>query len=228
MGNMKISILFEDNHILVVEKPVNFPSQKDESDDEDMLTLLKQDIKKRYNKPGNVYLGLVHRLDRPAGGAMVFAKTSKAASRLSLQMRTGNFKKIYYAAAHGRPDNSGQLIHYLLKDGRSNTVSIVNNSAKGAKKAILNYEVMEKSGSLTLLKIDLATGRPHQIRAQFAAEGHPLYGDQKYGPDINKPGMQLALWSAEITFNHPVTNERITFKSIPPAKAPWNNFQFFN
>jgi 23S rRNA pseudouridine1911/1915/1917 synthase len=227
MGNMKIPILFEDNHIIVAEKPVNIPSQKDESDDDDILTLLKKDIKKRFNKPGNVFLGLVHRLDRPAGGAMIFARTSKAASRLSQQIRAGNFKKTYYAVVHGRPEKSGHLDHYLVKDGKSNTVHVSGKSAKGAKKSLLKYEVLENSGGLSLLKIDLATGRPHQIRVQLAATGHPLYGDQKYGPDINKPGMQLALWSAEISITHPVTNEIITFKSMPPAKAPWNFFNLF-
>ncbi len=225
---MKIKIIFEDNHIIAVEKPVNVPSQKDDSKDDDMLAVLKKDIKRRYNKPGNVYLGLVHRLDRPAGGVMVFAKTSKAASRLSQQLRTGKFKKIYYAVVLGQPDDSGQLKHYLLKDGKSNNVRITEESAKGAKQALLNFIVIGKSDKLTLLKIDLATGRPHQIRAQFAGIGHPLYGDQKYGQDSNKPGMQLALWSAEITITHPVTDEKISFKSAPPAKPPWNIFNFFD
>ncbi|MFH0977116.1 MAG: RluA family pseudouridine synthase [Spirochaetota bacterium] len=225
---MKIRIIFEDNHIIVAEKPVNIPSQKDSSNDDDMLTLLKADIKKRYNKPGNVYLGLVHRLDRPAGGVMAFAKTSKAASRLSEQMRSGRFKKIYLAVVNGKPEKpDDKLRHFLLKDERTNIVSIADESAKGAKLALLLYEEIEHTENLSLIKIDLHTGRPHQIRAQFSHIGNPLWGDQKYGAALNKPGQQLALWSVELAFTHPVSNEELSFKSMPPAKAPWNMFNYF-
>ncbi len=221
---MKIPIIFEDNHIIVVEKPVNVPSQRDESKDDDMLALLKKDIKERYNKPGNVYLGMVHRLDRPAGGVMVFAKTSKAASRLSEQMRDGEFKKIYYAVLHGRLNTqAGQLKHYLLKDKESNIVSTAENPANNAKLAVLNFEEIEYAGGLTLVKINLVTGRPHQIRVQFSSIGHPVYGDQKYG-SLSKPGRQLALWSAGIAFRHPISGQEISFASEPPAKKPWTLF----
>jgi 23S rRNA pseudouridine1911/1915/1917 synthase len=225
---MKIRVIFEDNHIIVAEKQVNIPSQRDDSNDNDMLTLLKKDIKERYNKPGNVYLGLVHRLDRPAGGVMVFAKTSKAASRLSEQMRSGRCRKIYFAVVHGKLKNAqGSLRHFLLKDERTNIVSIADEQAQNAKLALLDYEEIGQSKGLSLVKIDLHTGRPHQIRVQFADIGNPVWGDQKYGPDLSKPGQQLALWSAEIAFAHPVSNEELSFTSMPPAKEPWNLFEYF-
>lgn len=222
---MKIPILFEDNHIIIVEKPVNIPSQKDESNDDDMLTLIKKDIKERYDKPGNVYLGLVHRIDRPAGGVMVFAKTSKAASRLSEQIRSRQFKKIYMAVVHGRLNNAKNILkHYLIKDEKTNIVSIAEDKKKEAKPALLDYEAIEYKNGLSLVKINLVTGRPHQIRVQFSGEGYPLWGDQKYGANINKSGQQLALWSVEIAFSHPVTKKELLYKSMPPAKDPWLMF----
>ena len=222
---MKIPIIFEDNHIIVVEKPVNIPSQQDESNDLDMLTLIKREIKDRYNKPGNVYLGLVHRLDRPAGGVMVFAKTSKAASRLSEQIRAGSFKKTYLAIAHGRFENhTGELKHHLIKDENTNIVNITDAKNKNSKPALLDYKVLEYIKGLCLVKINLLTGRPHQIRVQFSAIGHPLWGDQKYGEELTQPGEQLALWSSEIGLNHPVTKKDLFYISTPPAKDPWTIF----
>jgi 23S rRNA pseudouridine1911/1915/1917 synthase len=222
---MKIPIIFEDNHIIVVEKPVNIPSQQDESNDRDMLTLIKREIKERYNKPGNVYLGLVHRLDRPTGGIMVFAKTSKAASRLSEEIRAGRFRKAYLSVAHGlfeKPES--ELTHYLIKDKKTNTVSVTGVKNKGSKQALLYYKVIEYIKGLSLVKINLVTGRPHQIRVQFSNEGHPLWGDQKYGEELTQPGEQLALWSSEIGFNHPVTKKELLFTSMPPTKNPWTLF----
>ncbi len=223
---MEISILHEDNHILVVEKPVNIPVQKDDTNDIDMLTLLKDDLKKRYQKPGNVYLGLVHRLDRPVGGVMVFAKTSKAASRLSDQVRTRQMEKTYLAVVHGSlKDKIGRLEDYLLKDTKTNIVKVVDENKEGAKLAVLEYEVLEESGRFSLLRVQLHTGRSHQIRVQFSNSGHPLYGDQKYGLRVNKPGQQIALWSNVIVINHPTTKERMRFASEPPQKDPWMWFQ---
>ena len=225
---MKIRVIFEDNHIIIAEKPVNIPSQRDDSNDDDMLTLLKKDIKERYKKPGNVYLGLVHRLDRPAGGVMVFAKTSKAASRLSEQMRSGRFRKIYFTVVHGKLKNAqGSLRHFLLKDEQTNIVRIADEPSRIAKLALLDYEEIGQIKGLSLVKINLHTGRPHQIRVQFADIGNPVWGDQKYGPDLNKPGQQLALWSSEIAFAHPVSNEELSFTSNPPAKEPWSLFEYF-
>jgi len=221
---MEIPIIHEDNHLLVVNKPVNLLSQGDKTGDKDMLTLLKQDLKVRYNKPGNVYLGLVHRLDRPVGGVMVFAKTSKAASRLSNQVRTRKFKKIYLAVVRGKPAQAKRLRHYLAKDTRTNTVSVVSKNAQNAKEAVLEYKVLGSKGDLSLLKINLITGRSHQIRVQFAAEGHPLYGDQKYGVRLNKPGQQIALFCHEITCQHPTLKETMTFTQNPESVHPWSQF----
>lgn len=225
MTNKKINIIYEDNHLLIVEKPVNILTQGDETGDTDLLTLLKEDLKTRYNKPGNVFLGLVHRLDRPVGGVMVFAKTSKAASRLSEQIRTRAFKKTYLAVINGTPAAlKGRLEDYLVKDKSTNTVYVAPEKHKESKKAVLDYEVISVSGCLSLVKVNLLTGRPHQIRVQFSSAGHPLYGDQKYGSSVNKPGEQIALWSEEISFKHPISKGDLIFKSHPPMDYPWNLF----
>lgn len=218
-----IPILYEDNHIIVVEKPVNIPSQADQSKDLDMLTAVKEDIRIRYHKPGNVYLGLVHRLDRPVGGAMVFAKTSKAASRLSEAVRTRSFDKEYMAVVHGQPpERVGRLVHYLWKDARKHKVFAVRKNHKLAKEAILDYRVIGTEGDFSLVHIRLMTGRTHQIRVQMNEIGCPLYGDQKYGPRVNKPGQQIALWSVALAFEHPVRKEQLQIRSMPPQQYPWN------
>ena len=181
------------------------------------------------NKPGNVYLGLVHRLDRPVGGVMVFAKTSKAASRLSEQIRDRTFKKTYFAVVHGVPEkSSGTLEHYLVKDEDSNTVSVVSSHSNNGKKAVLEYEVIECRDNLSLVRINLQTGRSHQIRVQFSEEGYPVYGDQKYGASMNKPGQQIALWSARIACIHPTAGQEHIFRSSPPDKYPWDSFHIKN
>lgn len=224
-GKPGMSILFEDNHLLGVEKPVNVPTQEDASGDPDMLTLLKQDIKERYAKPGNVYLGLVHRLDRPVGGAMIFAKTSKAASRLSEAVRNRSFEKSYVAIVRGVPKApSGRLADTLLKDERSNIVSVVPKGTPGSKDAILDYQVIGTwpEDKLSLVQIKLHTGRPHQIRVQMSHIGCPLYGDQKYGSVYSKPGEQIGLWSIYVGFPHPVSKEPVDLVSIPPCEYPWN------
>ncbi len=223
--NRDIPIIFEDNHLLVVEKPPNVVSQGDKTGDPDMLALLKKDIKLRYNKPGNVYLGLIHRLDRPVGGVMVFAKTSMAASRLSDQIRRGKFIKQYMAVIHGRPHkDKGTLLHHLLKDNKTNTVFVVNEGTKVAKKAILDYEVVNTTGDFSLVKINLHTGRPHQIRVQFSSMGHPLYGDQRYNFREDKAKDWIALWSHKIICVHPTLKEEMTFTSLPIKRKPWTWF----
>ena len=211
---------------MVVEKPVNILTQGDSTGDHDLLSLLKDDLKVRYRKPGNVYLGLVHRLDRPVGGVMVFAKTSKAASRLSAQIREGNFEKNYLAVAHGLLETKTSRLHdYLVKDHRQNMVTVVPNTTPGAKEAWLDYWVVGERKGLSLVRIALGTGRPHQIRVQFAAIGHPLYGDQKYGPRINRAGQQLALYSFGLRLQHPVSKEQLEFQLAPPPAYPWTIFR---
>lgn len=219
-----IPVLYEDNHVIVVIKPVNVPTQEDDSHDPDLLTLIKQDLKHRHEKPGNVYLGLVHRLDRPVGGVMVFAKTSKAASRLSDAVRTRAIRKRYIAVIHGRPkQEQATLRHHLLKDTKTNMVAVVSPTAAGAKEAILDYQVLGHREGCSLVSVELHTGRSHQIRVQFAAIGCPLVGDQRYGAHLTKPGQQIALWSTELGFEHPTTKEALSFSSKPPQSAyPWS------
>jgi 23S rRNA pseudouridine1911/1915/1917 synthase len=217
-----IEILYEDNHLLVVVKPVNIPTQADDSGDPDLLNILKEDLKVRYQKPGNVYLGLVHRLDRPVGGVMVFAKTSKAASRLSDAVRTRSMHKTYTAVVHGAPGKpQARLVHFLAKNSKTNTVTVVPKGDPDGKEAILDYTVMAQSENLSLVKIDLQTGRPHQIRVQFSEIGCPLYGDQRYGHLQNRPGQQIALWATRLSFDHPTLAEKLAFVSAPPRLKPW-------
>lgn len=218
----KLKIIYEDNHIIVVEKKPNIPSQADKTGDIDMISIVKQYIKEKYNKPGNVYLGLVHRLDRPVGGVMIFAKTSKAAGRLSSQVRDKIFKKKYLAVVDGKIDeDSGILEDYLYKDERNNLSRVVNKDKKNAKFARLDYEVLayNELKNLTLLKINLHTGRHHQIRVQLSNFKHSIFGDQKYG--TRGKGKQIALWAYELTIKHPISNEEMIFRDLPESNGTW-------
>ena len=220
MENLKV--LFEDNHIIVVEKPVNIPSQGDKTGDEDMLTIIKKYIKEKYNKPGEVYLGLVHRLDRPTGGVMVFAKTSKAASRLSEQVREKQIEKKYLCIVDGKLEKEKDTWKdFLLKNERTNTSKVVSKDTKNAKEAILDYEVIKYNEeiNLSVVKVNLHTGRHHQIRLQFSSRNHSLYGDQKYG--TRGRGKQLALWAYSLSFIHPTTKERMNFENYPEKVGSW-------
>ncbi len=220
MQNLKI--VFEDNHIIVVEKMPDTPSQADKTEDLDMLTIIKQYIKEKYNKPGNVYLGLVHRLDRPVGGIMIFAKTSKAASRLSNQVREKTFKKKYLVVVDGKVSpKQGSLEDYLYKDERHNISKVVSKEKKNAKLAKLDYKVLKYNEvkNLSLLEIDLHTGRHHQIRVQLSHFGHSIFGDQKYG--TRGQGKQIALWAYQLTINHPVTKEKMIFEDLPEPIGTW-------
>lgn len=220
-----IPILYEDNHLLVVVKPPNLLSQGDSTGDKDLLTLMKEYIRDTYNKPGNVYLGLVHRLDRPVGGVMVFAKTSKAASRLSEQIREGKFGRSYLAIVEGHPKPmQGSLRNYLLKDQKTNLVKVVKPGVPGAQEAWLDYQTLDMTSTHSLVQILLRTGRSHQIRVQMAEIGHPLFGDQRYGPRNNQR-QQICLWAERIAFIHPVTKERVEFSQPPPADKPWTEFK---
>lgn len=217
-----LNIIYEDNHIIVVEKPVNIPSQGDKTGDIDMLTLIKQYLKEKYNKPGEVYLGLVHRLDRPVGGVMVFAKTSKAAARLSEQVRVKDFKKKYLVVVNGKmEEKKGILEDYLLKNEKANMSKVVKEGTKNSKLASLEYEVLKynREIDLSVLKIDLHTGRHHQIRVQLSSRNHSIYGDQKYGGRGH--GKQIALWAYELSILHPITKERIFFKVLPKINGTW-------
>lgn len=213
----KLNIIYEDNHIIVVEKPINMLSQSDNTKDLDLQTALKMYIKEKYQKPGNVYIGLVHRLDRPTGGLMVFARTSKAASRLSEEIRNKSFKKSYLAVINGKTKKQDTLEDYLEKTGN---ISIISNKEKG-KYAKLNYELIEYKNNLSLVKVNLETGRNHQIRLQFKSRNMPLYGDNKYNNDKNK---NLGLYAYKLEFTHPTRREKMVFINYP-TYSPFNKFK---
>ena len=217
-----LNVIYEDNHIIVVVKPQNVPSQADESKDEDMLSLVKAYIKEKYNKPGEAFVGLVHRLDRPTGGIMVFARTSKAANRLSEQIKNGEFVKTYYCVTEGIPKElDGHIVNYLKKV--DNIVKIVPMSETGAKRAETIYNVLQTNGKNALIKVNILTGRSHQIRVQMANLNVPIYGDGKYGK-VNKLTNHLALWAGELSFKHPTKDETLYFKVYPPEEKPWTEF----
>ena len=220
-----LNVIYEDNHVIVVIKPQNIPTQADESGDKDMLTIVKEYLKEKYNKPGEAFVGLVHRLDRPTGGVMVFAKTSKSATRLSEQIRNDEMSKKYVAVTLGVPKQPKmQLVNYLLKNAKTNSVSVVPELTTNAKKAILDYELKDVQGKYSLVDVDLHTGRSHQIRVQLKHIGCPIMGDIKYGGNEVK-GCNLALWAYELKFVHPTTKQKLTFKVYPPAEnPPWRLF----
>ncbi len=219
-----LKILYEDNHIIAVTKPCNVPVMKDASNDLDLQTMVKLYIKEKYNKPGNVFIGLVHRLDRPVGGAIVLARTSKGASRLSEQIRSQKMSKTYLCIVRGTMvKKKGTLINYLVKNQQINKSSIANSSNSHKKKAILDYEVLSEKSGLSLVKVKLQTGRHHQIRVQLSHLGYPIYGDLKYGTIKQKA--QIALWAHEIVFEHPTKKEEIKITSSPNYEIfPWSLF----
>ena len=217
----KINIIYEDNHLLVVEKPVGIPVQEDSSKDIDMITILKDYRKKKENKTGNAYIGLVHRLDRPVGGIMVFAKTSKAAARLSDEIRKNNFHKTYIAIVEGIIPKEGTFEDYLIKDQKQNK-SYITTKEEG-KYSCLEYQLLSTKDNLSLVKINLLTGRSHQIRVQFSSRKHPLVGDSKYGNNPNN--IDIALYAKALSFIHPTTKEQLNFTLDTPNKYPFNIFK---
>ncbi len=227
MADNLLTILYEDNHLIVVLKPQNVPSQGDSTGDKDLLSMVKDYIKETYDKKGEAFAGLVHRLDRPTGGVMVFAKTSKAAARLSEQIKDGSFEKRYLAVVVGTPrDRQARLSDYLFKDEKNNTVKVVPAAIEGAKRAELVYKVLETTPKLTLVDIKLLTGRSHQARVQMQHIGTPIFGDVRYGGDTLAKGHNLALWAYELRFYHPVTKLPMVFVAYPPLdKTPWKFFE---
>lgn len=213
---MNIEVLYEDNHLISVVKPSGVPVQEDSSGDEDLLNAVKDFLKKKNNKPGNVFLGMVHRLDRPVGGVMIFAKTSKAASRLSDQIRRGVWKKTYITVVDGVPEKKeDQLEDYLVKNNDTNTSKAVSKNTPGAKIAVLNYSVKSSKEKRSMLEIDLKTGRSHQIRVQLSSHKLPIVNDHKYNK-IFERGKDIALWSGTLEIIHPVTKETVTFSKDAP------------
>jgi len=211
-----MKILYEDNHLLVVEKPINVPVQGDASGDLDLLRMAKGYVKEKYQKAGEVFLGLVHRLDRPVGGVMVFARTSKAAARLTAQFKARQVKKRYVAIVDGDPPAAAVLTDCLLKDERTNTTVVV---PEGGKQAELRFQTLARNGGQSLLDIQPDTGRPHQIRVQLAHAGLPIHGDMRYHPQA-KPGTQIRLWAYALTLSHPTQGEKMTFFSRPDWQKP--------
>ena len=224
-----VDILYEDNHILVVNKPAGMLSQGDKTGDDSILDVLKAYIKEKYHKPGNVFLGSVHRLDRPVSGVMVFARTSKALTRLTKALKERKIKKRYYAIVEGVvKDTEGKLVHHLLKDKGNNTVKAFAREGKNTKEAALNYKVKGVAGGFTLLDIDLITGRPHQIRVQLAAALFPIAGDVKYGSKHRFADKNICLHSYNLSFMHPVRKEEMNFVYYPGAsRCIWERFKKF-
>lgn len=202
-----MKVIYEDNHLLVIDKPENIPSQLDESGDLDVVGLAKQYLKEKYQKPGNVYVGLIHRLDRPVSGLMVLAKTSKAAARLSKQMQANQIEK-HYQALVNNPLPLGMIQDYLAKNQTTNT-SYVTTKEKGklAQLTILNCQPLNHC---FLIELDLHSGRSHQIRVQLSSRNAPIVGDQRYNPDAKK-GQQIALRCTYLSFFHPISQEKLTF-----------------
>jgi 23S rRNA pseudouridine1911/1915/1917 synthase len=217
---MDIKVLYEDNHLIAVEKPAGILVQGDESDDPNLMDQVKEYIKEKYQKPGNVFLGLIHRLDRNVSGIVLFAKTSKGASRLSEQFRVHSVEKIYHAWLEGAPEQkSAVLKNYLVKDERNNKTKVYDIEVKDSLFAELSYELIESRDAHSLLKIKLKTGRPHQIRAQLAYIGHPVVGDVKYGAKKVLPDEELLLRATELSFNLATGEERKTISiEIPELK----------
>lgn len=222
----ELKILFEDRQIIAVEKPVNIPCQPDKAGGPDVTTLLREQIESMGRKPGSVYLGLLHRLDRPVGGVMLFAKTPQASKNLSEQIRTGEWEKTYLAVVYGKPSpEAGELRHRLLKIEKLNFSKVVRPDHPAGKDAVLSYETIASSDGLSLVRIRLQTGRHHQIRVQFAAIGNPLWGDQKYASKRSHSGQQLALWANRLVFRHPVSGERMEIIAEVPAGEPWERWR---
>lgn len=221
-----MQILFEDNHLIVVNKSPGELVQKDKTGDTCLIDLVKDYIKKKYNKPGDVYLGVVHRLDRPTSGIVVFARTSKAAARLSSMFQNREIDKRYWAIVNTKPEKTKQkLIHHLQKNERNNKALISTQAKEGFKEARLSYQIIASSDHYFLLEVELETGRHHQIRAQLSAIGSPIKGDLKYGAQRSNPDQSISLHARKISFKHPVKEETIEITAPVPTENLWTFFE---
>ncbi|MDX9704564.1 MAG: RNA pseudouridine synthase [Weeksellaceae bacterium] len=222
MENFSKRIVFEDNHLLIFNKKAGELAQADLSGDVPLVESLKEFIKVRDKKPGNVFLGLIHRLDRPTSGILAFAKTSKALSRMNELFKTRNVQKAYWAIVEGEPEKSAErLEHFLRKNSKTNKVSVFIKPTPEAKKAILEYKLIGHLEHYSLLEVDLFTGRSHQIRSQLSFIGHPIKGDLKYGAKRSNPDGSISLHARSIQFLHPVRKEEISIIAPPPEDAIW-------
>ena len=222
----KPAILFEDNHVVVAVKPPNLLTQGDDTGDANLLDQIKEYVKEKYNKPGEAYIGLVHRMDRPVGGLLCFARTSKAASRLSDQVRVHELNRQYVCIVEGEAPDQFTYVDYLAKDVEKNMVTVVPAYRKletGAKEAILHGRTIARRDGLSLVAIQLETGRAHQIRVQMQHAGFPLCGDNRNGN--GKRGQQIALWGFRLSFAHPVSKEQMLFIAPTPEEKPWLYFE---
>jgi len=221
-----MTVLYEDNHLIAVNKTCSEIVQGDKTGDTPLSEIVKQWLKEKYNKPGNVFTGVIHRLDRPVTGLVVFAKTSKALERMNDLFRQGNVKKIYWAIVKNPPPQTeAELIHYLVRNEKQNKSYAFDSEVKGSKKAILKYKILMQSENYYLLEIELQTGRHHQIRCQLAKIGCPVKGDLKYGFDRSNDDGGISLHARHICFHHPVSNELIEITAPVPEKKLWNIFE---
>ncbi len=221
----RLEVLFEDNHIIAVNKRVGDLVQGDKTGDKTLADDVKEYIKKKYKKPGDVFLGIVHRLDRPVSGVVIFARTSKAVTRLNKMFQEKTIKKTYWAIVDKRPnDEEGRLVHWLKKNEEKNKSNVFEKEKKGAKEAILNYRLLLSFKHYHLLEVDLETGRHHQIRAQLARIGCHIKGDLKYGSKRSNTDGGISLHARSIAFEHPIKNEPIIITATPPNENLWNEF----
>lgn len=221
-----MTVVYEDNHIVVVNKTSSEIVQGDKTGDTPLSEMVKQYLKEKYNKPGNVFIGVTHRLDRPVSGLVVFAKTSKALPRLNEMFRNGEVKKTYWAIVKECPkETEGELVHYLVRNEKQNKSYAYDKEVKNSKKAVLHYKLIGHSQNYYLLEVDLKTGRHHQIRCQLAKMGCPIKGDLKYGSPRSNPDGSICLHARTVQFVHPVSKEMIRLTALVPEGNLWNGFE---
>jgi 23S rRNA pseudouridine1911/1915/1917 synthase len=220
-----LEVIYEDNHLIAINKRSGDLVHGDKTGDEALEEMVKQYIKIRYQKPGDVWLGVLHRLDRPVSGVTIFARTSKAAERMSKMFQKKDIKKTYYAICINRPEPlSGHLVHYISKDEEANKVKVKPQEFPGSKKAELDYEMVGQIDNNIIIKVNLITGRPHQARAQLAKIGCPINGDSKYGSIVDTQNRSICLHCRDMSFVHPVTKEEIKIVAEPPSTHLWRGF----
>ena len=223
-----MTVIYEDNHIIVVNKTASEIVQADKTGDTPLSETVKQYLKEKYQKPGNVFLGVTHRLDRPVSGLVIFAKTSKALTRLNEMFRAGEVKKTYWAVVKNAPKESeGELVHFLVRNEKQNKSYAYDKEVPNSKKAVLDYRLIGRSENYYLLEVDLKTGRHHQIRCQLAKMGCPIKGDLKYGSPRSNPDGSICLHARRVRFVHPVSKELIELKAPLPEGNLWKGFELF-
>ena len=223
-----MTVVYEDNHIIVVNKTASEIVQADKTGDTPLSETVKQYLKEKYQKPGNVFLGVTHRLDRPVSGLVIFAKTSKALTRLNEMFRAGEVKKTYWAVVKNAPKESeGELVHFLVRNEKQNKSYAYDKEVPNSKKAVLDYRLIGRSENYYLLEVDLKTGRHQQIRCQLAKMGCPIKGDLKYGSPRSNPDGSICLHARRVRFVHPVSKELIELKAPLPEGNLWKGFELF-